>query len=264
MRYLIFLLTIFFSGSLWAQDWPITYQRGIDNQSSTLTTPTQTMTNTATCTSGSTCAWTANALTNGMGIVFSGSVPTPLTAGTTYYVVNQAANAYNVASSPGGGAITLTSTTSPTATIVVAPNSLIANNKTPGSITVPLVTNLTRMLSGSSIIRRARLQTNVTTGWDQSPVTVRLWSSAPTYTNGNFGPYAVATGAAKFIGQFNIILNQFGDGASGQGVTPYCGPVYETLVGSGNTTIYWDLQSTGASVNPVSAQTFTLTLEMEK
>ncbi len=258
----LFLLLI---GPASAQDWSQSYIRGIDNQTSTLTTPTQTMTNTAACTSSSTCAWTANALVNGMAVVFTGSVPTPLVAGVTYYVVSQATNAYNVAATPGGAAIVLTQTLSPLATIVVAPNAVISSNKAGGSVVVPSITNVARGASGSFTGRRVRLKSNVTSGWDQTTFTVRLYDTAPTYAAGagNFQPWS-ASGYAGFLGQFNVTLNQFVDGASGNGSMPDCGPLFETLTGGG-TTIYWDLQYTGTpSVNPITGQTFTIILEEEK
>ena len=50
---------------------------------------------------------TSHALTNGKGVVFSttGSLPTGITAGTRYYVINATTNTFQVATTIGGAAI---------------------------------------------------------------------------------------------------------------------------------------------------------------
>lgn len=51
--------------------------------------------------------WTGHTFANGEPIVFSttGALPTGLTAGTTYWIINQAANTFQVSATPGGAAI---------------------------------------------------------------------------------------------------------------------------------------------------------------
>lgn len=52
---------------------------------------------------------TANGLSNGQKVVFfNATVPTPLTEGTVYFVINATADTFQVSSTIGGAAITLT------------------------------------------------------------------------------------------------------------------------------------------------------------
>jgi hypothetical protein len=62
--------------------------------------------------------WTSHGLSNGTPVVFTttGALPTGLTAGTIYYVVNAATNTFEVASSVGGTAINTSGTQSGTHT----------------------------------------------------------------------------------------------------------------------------------------------------
>lgn len=62
--------------------------------------------------------WNAHGLANGDQVVFTttGALPTGITAGTTYYVVNQATNTFQVSATAGGSAITTTGTQSGTHT----------------------------------------------------------------------------------------------------------------------------------------------------
>lgn len=58
--------------------------------------------------------WTGHTLVANQAVTFttSGALPTGLTAGTTYYVLNPAANTFNVSATPGGAAINFTGSTS--------------------------------------------------------------------------------------------------------------------------------------------------------
>lgn len=170
-------------------------------------------------------------------------------------------------SGSGGGAVVSTGIitnptsvlTRPSNILTYAQNNLVANNATAGSVTVPSV-SAARVSAGSFMVRRIRLTTNVTTGWDVSTFTIRFWSTAPTYSNGDRGAYAVLTGAAGFLGAFVVTLAQFTDGAAGIGV-PSIGTEMGVALASG-LLVYWDLQYTGVAVlTPISSQTFTLTLE---
>lgn len=62
--------------------------------------------------------WTGNALANGDCVKFTtdGALPTGLTAGTAYFVINKSGNTFNVAAKPGGSTITTTGTQSGTHT----------------------------------------------------------------------------------------------------------------------------------------------------
>lgn len=67
--------------------------------------------------------WTSHVLENGDPVVFTttGALPTGITAGTTYYVVNKAANTFQIAASVGATAINTTGTQSGTHTGIHAP-----------------------------------------------------------------------------------------------------------------------------------------------
>lgn len=161
----------------------------------------------------------------------------------------------------GGTTANPTSTlTRPADTTAYALNDLIASSTTAGSVVVPSFT-ATRVAAGSGTIPRVRLYSNVTTGWDAATVTIRLWSAAPTYTNGDNGAYAVATGAAGYLASFPVTLNQVADGAYGV-AAPAVGNALSFKLTSG-TSIFWDLQLTTIAGNtPISAQTFTLIPEI--
>ena len=131
---------------------------------------------------------------------------------------------------------------------------LIASSALPGSIIVPAIN------VGASIIRRARLFTNAVVGWGPSQIgtlTVGLWFKAPTYQNGDGGSYNVLTGSAGFIGSFINAFTEYPDG--GIGITsPF--EMNVAPIAPGN--IFWDLHfDSGANVQPMPNQIFTLTLE---
>jgi hypothetical protein len=146
----------------------------------------------------------------------------------------------------------------PLNTTAYSANDLIANNVTAGSVQVPTCT-VAREVGFGGAIPRFRLTTNVTTGWDGALLKVRFWTAAPTYTNGDNGAYAVATGAAGYMGKIIITLEQFGDGASGVGA-PEVGSFIAFKLAAGQV-IYWDIQETSGALTPISGQTFTLTPE---
>lgn len=65
-----------------------------------------------------------------------------------------------------------------------------------------------------------RLRTNILSGgneWNGVNLSVNLRSAAPTYTNGDGQPYAVATGSAAWLANFLVPLTQFGYRAVGAG-----------------------------------------------
>lgn len=69
-------------------------------------------------------SWAGHTLTDGDRVKFSttGALPTGLTAGTTYYVVNAASGTFSVSATPGGSAIATTGTQSGTHTAATVPN----------------------------------------------------------------------------------------------------------------------------------------------
>lgn len=146
--------------------------------------------------------------------------------------------------------------TRPANTTAYGANQLIASNATPGSIVVPnfAIANA----AGAAIIPRVRLSTNATTGWGTT-LTLNLWTTAPTYTNGDGGTYAVATGGATHVAQFSCVLTQYGDAAQGECQINVNN--FAILKLASGTAVYWDLQTT-AAVTPISGQTFTVTAEI--
>jgi hypothetical protein len=186
---------------------------------------------------------------------YTASPPVP-TTGLFFRIQCDVTGAVKTTSNSSGAITNPTSTlTRPADTTAYAANDLIASSTTAGSIVVPsfAIANA----AGGAIIPRMRLSTTATTGWGTT-LTVTLWSAAPTYTNGDNGAYAVATGAAGRLAAFSCTLTQYGDGAAGSCVIT-SGNALVLKLASG-TAVYWDLQATAAAT-PISGQTFTLTSE---
>lgn len=142
-----------------------------------------------------------------------------------------------------------------------AQNDLIANNTSGPSVVVPSLTAMATS-GGSALLRRVRLYTNATTGMGSATFKIEFWTAPPTFTNGDNGAYAVATGAANWLGSASIsTMTQAADGAYGAG-TPDVGSDIDFKLATGGT-IYWTLQAT-AAFTPISGQTFTLAAELLK
>jgi hypothetical protein len=149
--------------------------------------------------------------------------------------------------------------TRPLNTIAYAANQFIGSNTTAGSVVVPSFAIVTT--AGGAIFPRLRLRTNATSGWGGVSLSINLWSAAPTYTNGDGGAYAVATGSAGWIANVQMSLIQFGDGAAGAG--PITGANEMALKLASGTSVFWDIQmGTASSATPISGQTFTITAEL--
>lgn len=144
----------------------------------------------------------------------------------------------------------------PSNTTAYSQNDLIASSVTAASVVVPSFA----CGSGPVSMTRFRLWTSATTGWGSAAFNVGLWLAPATYTNGDNGAYALATGSAGFLGQFTITLTQFADGAAG--VCTSFQPI-QIVPSYGVGVLYWDLQYTSApGLTPISAQSFILTPEM--
>lgn len=148
--------------------------------------------------------------------------------------------------------------TRPANTTAYAVSDLVASNVTAGSIVVPSFT-ATPTAGGSGHLNKARLITNKTSGMGGISFLIDFWQAAPTFTNGDNGAYAVATGAANWLGQIVVSLTQAADGAYGSGA-PLVGTALDFDLASG-ALIYWTLQAT-AVFTPASGQTFTLISEI--
>jgi hypothetical protein len=134
---------------------------------------------------------------------------------------------------------------------------LVASSTTAGSVTVPSFAIATS--GGYASIPRITLNTSATSGWGAVVLVVTLYTSAGTYTNGDGGTYALATGSANLRAKYTCTLVQEGDGANCAGV-PQTGnaPVIHPASG---TSVYWDVQIQ-SSATPISGQTFVLTPEI--
>lgn len=151
--------------------------------------------------------------------------------------------------------------TRPNDTTAYAANDIIANNVTAGSVVVPSV-SVARVAGGSGKMRRFRLASNVTTGWGAVVILVEFWSSAPTVSGGDNAAYAIATGAANFLGSTSITLAQLADGANGIGVSGVGSEIGFRLA-SGQV-VYWTMKITTGTPTPIANQTFTLTVEVDQ
>jgi hypothetical protein len=146
--------------------------------------------------------------------------------------------------------------TRPADTTAYAANDLVANNTTAGSVVYTAIT-IAWESAAPVMIPRLRLFSNHTTGLAGVAFNVRLWSSAPAYTNGDNGAYAITTGAANHVAKFQGTFEQFTDGAFAE--CALLAGDFLTHVPS-STTIVWDLQTLTA-FTPQSGKTFTLFIE---
>jgi hypothetical protein len=131
----------------------------------------------------------------------------------------------------------------------------VANNATAASITSPTIT-VARVAAGSVTIPRLKLRTSATTGMEGVSFRIDLWASAPTFSSGDNVAYAIATGAANFLGSFTGFFRQFADGAVAECTPEYGVPIAAKLA-SGQA-IVATLQ-TLTDFTPISAQTFIIT-----
>jgi hypothetical protein len=143
--------------------------------------------------------------------------------------------------------------TRPANTTAYASGELIASSTIAGSIVVPSIT----VARGSGLgfgIRYARLYTNTT--WSSVAVTLRLWSAAPTYANGDGGAYDVTLGSASYLGSYSMTFAAFAGGDGAFAVAQPNGATEIDVMLSSGTAIYWDL-AIGGAATPISGQTFT-------
>ena len=161
---------------------------------------------------------------------------------------------------PSGSPILATPTSTLTltsATTAYSSGQLIANNATAGSVVVPSVTlPLSNLFSP-----RVRLSINdsTSTAWGGVGVQIDLWSTAPTFTNGDRGTFAVATGSASHLATYSCTLSA----VNGDGVYSECGPSVGSapLMALSSTAVYWTAQTTSATGVTGASKVMTLTME---
>jgi hypothetical protein len=162
---------------------------------------------------------------------------------------------------------TAASITNPTSTLTRMSNTaayaalqLIASSTTAGSVVVPSFT----LAQSAGLLSRVRLRTTSSAGTTAPPgwlgvnLSINLWSAAPTYTNGDGGVYAPATGSAGWLANFVVSLSvNVADGLVGAGGLTGAN---EAGLRVGGTAVFWDLQILSAAT-PLSGQLFILTPE---
>ena len=164
--------------------------------------------------------------------------------------------------------------TRPADTNAYAQNDLIASSTTAGSIIVPSFTIPRDQDTKIVQVRRGILYTNLTTGFTTIQGHVDLWSKAPTFTNGDNGAYAVATGWANWVGHMTTeVSSAYSASGDGAALSTVCGNAntddylreHFLVQRSPGDKLYWTLReidSTGFT--PISGQTFTLALELDQ
>ena len=151
--------------------------------------------------------------------------------------------------------LALTSTTT-----AYAANQNIASSATGASVVVPFFP--IQNTAGSAYIQRARLISNDTTStaWPSVQVNVDLWSSAPTFANGDRSTYA-PTGVASWIGQLQCTFSSI---VYGDGIVANCTPAGSASpmpkLPSGST-IWWTAWAATASGTVGASKTLTLVPE---
>jgi len=152
--------------------------------------------------------------------------------------------------------LTLTS-----ATTAYAIGNLIASSATAGSVVVPSFAIATS--GGAAVINKLLLTSNdsTSTAWGSAQIQVDLWTTAPTFTNGDRAAFVVATGTAAHRAAFTCTMSpEYGDGVYAE-----CTPNYgsEAVKLASGTTIYWTLQALTISGVTGASKVFTLTAELQ-
>lgn len=147
--------------------------------------------------------------------------------------------------------------TRPSDTTAYASGDLVANSTTAGSV-VSLSWTITRIATGSAILRRVRLRKSGT-GVTNAQFRVHFYSAAPTAANGDNGVWSTS-GVADYLGAVDVTVDRaFTDGAAGNGV-PVTGSEINIALASGST-IRGLVEARGA-YTPASAEVFTIDLEV--
>ena len=156
------------------------------------------------------------------------------------------------------------------ATTAYVANNLIATNATAASVSVPFIT-INNPKNGTATDRLELLSNDSTsTAWGAQTIQIDLWAGtvnasgvlvAPTFTNGDRGAFAVATGSAGHKASFTCTMGA----VNGDGVYGECSLVVGTWAAlvppSGSTGFWWTAKAvTGSGVTGVS-KTLTLVLE---
>lgn len=132
-------------------------------------------------------SWANHGLAAGQKVTFSttGTLPTGLTTGVTYYVLSPAASTFQLASTPGGAAIATTGTQSGVHTAYLTPAEIIEGSTVTGATS-----------GATAIVRRAVLSTGT---WTTNPTGSLIFSSVTgTFTGGE----ALQVGGVAIVSAF--------------------------------------------------------------
>jgi len=147
--------------------------------------------------------------------------------------------------------------TRPADTTAYASGDLVANSTTAGSV-VPLSFDVGRGPNGIFQINRIRINKSGT-GVANCTLRVHLFSVLPTFGAGDNAAISISTGAAGYLGQFDVVVGQaWTDGAGGQ-----LAAVLTAYPAVGTSLIYGVLEARGA-YTPANAEVITVTLEGER
>lgn len=138
--------------------------------------------------------WTGHNFENGSPVILSttGALPTGLTAGTKYFIVNKAANTFQLSATPGGAAINTTGSQSGTHTATNSTRLVVPSGVTRVRLLFNLVlTNVTANTDTQVAIRKnnaeAYVGTSVTA--DSSSGTSPRWSGPTAVVSVTAGDY---------------------------------------------------------------------------
>lgn len=152
------------------------------------------------------------------------------------------------------------------ATTAYSSGQLIGSSATAGSVVVPsfslLPTGDAARTNTTGLIPRLRLSINdsTSTAWGAVGIQIDLWSSAPTFSNGDRATWSVATGAASHLGAYSCTMSaEGGDGVYGE-CAPSVGQAPAYALGS--STIFWTAQTTSASGVTGASKVMTLKAEV--
>lgn len=186
----------------------------------------------------------------------------PTVAIATDQVLAATINSGTITAVSSGSITNPTSTlTLPAATTAYTAGQLIATSATAGSVVNPSFAIANS--AGGAIISRLRLSTNdaTSTAWGGQTIQVDLWSTTPTWTNGDRAAWSPATQTGAHLGSFTGLMSaEYGDGAFTE-CLPVVGNALTVKLAAG-TSIFWSLQAvTGSGVTGAS-KVWTLTPEI--
>ena len=178
-------------------------------------------------------------------------------------IVNPAGSPVDPSAPSSSGAITnpASTLTLPSTTTAYAAGNLIASSATAGSVVVPSFAIANS--AGGAVIAAVRLASNdaTSTSWGGQTVRVDLWLTAPTFTNGDRGAFAVATGTAAHLRSFTCVMSPaYGDGTYAE-CAPDVASVAMPKLASG-TSVYWTATAVSGSGVTGASKAFTLTPEL--